>query len=1150
MYRFRELAAVLAFFALTAGAALTQQAWAAGEIFAAGRPEIERQLQAAPALPGAGLFDPLPATAPNETPASAGPAILRQRNVALNPSYLQALLGARMFTVDAAGAVAQTPDRATLNLFDDLKVEIVPISLARSTLGPQVLRAAVIGGGTATLVIAGDGITAQITAGDHTVTIQPAADGAARITEYAQSSGVTPNDAERPPLAPGDELPHATPGSRFEKPGAGATTQLRILVVYTPQALNYVSSIRSTITLLVDDLNATLANSQVPVQFTLAAIDQVNYAEAAGGTSTQVLNDIQSGVGDFARIMTLRAAVNADLVSVISSFNESAGAGSFVCARGSLNDFLDTVNSVRPYARFGFSTVTAHTNCAGSMSSSFSHEVGHNLGADHDRYVLTNPAPGPTLYGVGYVDVTGKFRDTMAYADKCTAAGVSCPRVPYYSNPNLTYTGRPLGVADNLPEAADASRKIGEIAPYVAQFHTFLTAPATPVLAMVVSGSGTITSAPAGINCGDTCSASFAAGTAVTLAAAAPAGWSLGQWSGDCTGIAACTVTMSASRNVTATFIPTLRFGPVFSSAQANSQSFIRLVNSGSSAGTASVRLWDYTNGTLLGQWTSPQIPAGSALQYGISTIESAITGGTKPQYYAVAVQSQMNGGAQHVLWKPSDGTLTNLSTCDTGITASATQVANVHTSILDNGYPSSVAVNNTGASDVSGIALGVYDARNGAKLGTYALATIPSNSKLILTVDAIEAGASVKPTSDMYHYVLKVEGTLTGFLQHLVNNQAVSVITDMTTNCTFGTVPALLQTIAMRQPGPLYSTAQSASQSFLRFANTGTTSGTVAVTLRNSTTGAKLGQWISPSILPGAAPQYPIADIESGMNIGTKPQYYSAWIESQITGSVAHVLWKPGNGTLTNLSTCDAGISANTAEVDNVHTSLVGADYASTVAVSNSGSAAQAFTLGVYDARDGRRLGGYATGSIPANGQLLLSVPAIEASLNITPTAGMYHYVIKLEGAGTGFLQHLVNNKVVGVITDMTTVCKLPAKVVSYTDCSPGATPRCSTTLGANTAGQLKQASSWANHTVPFISGVTYTINVKGASTNNGTLARPYIFIYGPNGGASLASGGGGGTGNDAKLTFTPTSSGGYVIQVTTYIFADNAGTFVLNVN
>ena len=69
------------------------------------------------------------------------------------------------------------------------------------------------------------------------------------------------------------------------------------------------------------------------------------------------------------------------------------------------------------------------------------------------------------------------------------------------------------------------------------------------------TGNGTVTSAPAGINCGSTCSASYAAGTTVTLTAQAASGSSFSGWSGACTGFASsCNVSMGNARSVTATF--------------------------------------------------------------------------------------------------------------------------------------------------------------------------------------------------------------------------------------------------------------------------------------------------------------------------------------------------------------------------------------------------------------------------------------------------------------------------------------------------------------------------------------------------------------------------------------------------------------------
>ena len=68
------------------------------------------------------------------------------------------------------------------------------------------------------------------------------------------------------------------------------------------------------------------------------------------------------------------------------------------------------------------------------------------------------------------------------------------------------------------------------------------------------TGTGTVTSSPTGINCGSTCTANFASGTAVTLTAAAASGSTFAGWSGACSGTSACALSMTAARNVTATF--------------------------------------------------------------------------------------------------------------------------------------------------------------------------------------------------------------------------------------------------------------------------------------------------------------------------------------------------------------------------------------------------------------------------------------------------------------------------------------------------------------------------------------------------------------------------------------------------------------------
>jgi hypothetical protein len=73
-------------------------------------------------------------------------------------------------------------------------------------------------------------------------------------------------------------------------------------------------------------------------------------------------------------------------------------------------------------------------------------------------------------------------------------------------------------------------------------------------LTVLVDGHGSVRSAPAGIDCGATCMASFDAGSAVSLTAAADAGFRFAGWSGACGGQGGCSVTMSGDTQLSARF--------------------------------------------------------------------------------------------------------------------------------------------------------------------------------------------------------------------------------------------------------------------------------------------------------------------------------------------------------------------------------------------------------------------------------------------------------------------------------------------------------------------------------------------------------------------------------------------------------------------
>jgi uncharacterized repeat protein (TIGR03803 family) len=81
-----------------------------------------------------------------------------------------------------------------------------------------------------------------------------------------------------------------------------------------------------------------------------------------------------------------------------------------------------------------------------------------------------------------------------------------------------------------------------------------LTGSPALTVSLAGTGSGSVTSSPAGITCPSTCSAAFSNGTVVTLTATAAAGSTFAGWSGACSGTGTCAVTISAAKAVTATF--------------------------------------------------------------------------------------------------------------------------------------------------------------------------------------------------------------------------------------------------------------------------------------------------------------------------------------------------------------------------------------------------------------------------------------------------------------------------------------------------------------------------------------------------------------------------------------------------------------------
>lgn len=188
------------------------------------------------------------------------------------------------------------------------------------------------------------------------------------------------------------------------------------------------------------------------------------------------------------------------------------------------------------------------------------------------------------------------------------------------------------------------------------------------------TGTGSVTSSPAGITCPGTCTNSYASGTQVTLTATPTAGSTFAGWSGACTGSAACVVTMSAAQNVTATFNLAPSFGLTITPASVSVQqgasgtATVNVARNNGFAGAIALTTSGAPNGLTVtpnpasatGATSTLNISAAANTTPGTYTITVAGTGtgvANQSATFSVVVTSAPIGGGGNVTF--------DFSTCD-----------------------------------------------------------------------------------------------------------------------------------------------------------------------------------------------------------------------------------------------------------------------------------------------------------------------------------------------------------------------------------------------------------------------------------------------------------------------------------------------------
>jgi hypothetical protein len=151
--------------------------------------------------------------------------------------------------------------------------------------------------------------------------------------------------------------------------------------------------------------------------------------------------------------------------------------------------------------------------------------------------------------GAGVGNVTGPSFDCGATCSASYASGRSVTLVawPAFSSMFSSWSGCDSVSGATCTVAMSADRTV------TATFGRQLPPAYTLTVSRSGTGAGTVTGLA--VNCGATCSASYASGTPVTLTATPDAGSTVGSWTGcDSTSGATCTLTMNGNRSVGAAF--------------------------------------------------------------------------------------------------------------------------------------------------------------------------------------------------------------------------------------------------------------------------------------------------------------------------------------------------------------------------------------------------------------------------------------------------------------------------------------------------------------------------------------------------------------------------------------------------------------------
>ncbi|MFY1046892.1 M12 family metallo-peptidase [Chryseobacterium sp. GP-SGM7] len=245
-------------------------------------------------------------------------------------------------------------------------------------------------------------------------------------------------------------------------------TTIDVLIVYTSAARaawGGVAQSNSFAATSITNFNTALINSGVSnTTINLVYSGEINYTES-GNISTDLSRFRTANDGFLDVVQTLRTTYGADLCALVTATPTNT------CGLGYLN-----TNPTNYTANSAF-TVTLF-NCVVS-NYSLAHEMGHNMGLNHDWFVSTSTTPCENHHG--YTNQTAislgtsstnsqRWRTIMAYNDECVNSGISCTRINRWANPAVNYNSEPTGIAIGNPNPSNEAFGFARFACVVSQF--------------------------------------------------------------------------------------------------------------------------------------------------------------------------------------------------------------------------------------------------------------------------------------------------------------------------------------------------------------------------------------------------------------------------------------------------------------------------------------------------------------------------------------------------------------------------------------------------------------------------------------------------------------------------------------------------------